>query len=269
MEGHDPATATSNPAYSPYGATTSTGSPNQQQQTPTLFPQAWGFGGPLPPDMYGAAPASPLQPRPTHHHHPMMAANTNAAAATYGQGPPPPMNHPHAHHMNHPHPHMNHHHPHPQGAMPMGVMNPHPGMRGMPPFGQYPGFPAAQSSSPGPPIQTTASNKGPDGANLFIFHIPNHFTNLDMYQLFEPYGSLLSVRIMVEKDTGRSRGFGFVSYDSPESAALAIKALNGFAVRTRMPKVETDVDSLSVTYSCILLYLILLYHFSFRLATND
>ena len=74
---------------------------------------------------------------------------------------------------------------------------------------------------------------------------------------------------MVEKDTGRSRGFGFVSYDSPESAALAIKALNGFAVRTRMPKVETDVDSLSVTYSCILLYLILLYHFSFRLATND
>ena len=37
---------------------------------------------------------------------------------------------------------------------------------------------------------------------------------------------------MVEKDTGRSRGFGFVSYDSPESAALAIKELNGFAVRS-------------------------------------
>jgi RNA recognition motif-containing protein len=98
----------------------------------------------------------------------------------------------------------------------------------MGPYGQF--FPA---SSPGPPIQTTASNKGPDGANLFIFHIPNHFTNLDMYQLFCPYGNLLSVRIMVEKDTGRSRGFGFVSYDSPESAALAIKELNGFAVRSR------------------------------------
>jgi RNA recognition motif-containing protein len=92
-------------------------------------------------------------------------------------------------------------------------------------YGQF--FPA---SSPGPPIQTTASNKGPDGANLFIFHIPNHFTNLDMYQLFSPYGNLLSVRIMVERDSGRSRGFGFVSYDSPESAALAIKELNGFPV---------------------------------------
>lgn len=94
-------------------------------------------------------------------------------------------------------------------------------------YGPY--YPA---SSPGPPIQTTTSNKGPDGANLFIFHIPNHFTNLDMYQLFCPYGTLLSVRIMVEKDTGRSRGFGFVSYDNPESAAMAIKELNGFAVRT-------------------------------------
>ena len=51
-----------------------------------------------------------------------------------------------------------------------------------------------------------------------------------MYQLFCPYGNLLSVRIMVEKDTGRSRGFGFVSYDSSDAAALAIKELNGFPV---------------------------------------
>ena len=35
---------------------------------------------------------------------------------------------------------------------------------------------------------------------------------------------------MVEKDSGRSRGFGFVSYDSPDAAALAIKELNGYAV---------------------------------------
>jgi RNA recognition motif-containing protein len=109
--------------------------------------------------------------------------------------------------------------------IPMFTGMPAGGMRPMGPYGQF--YPA---TSPGPPIQTTGSNKGPDGANLFIFHIPNHFTNMDMYQLFHPYGNLLSVRIMVEKDTGRSRGFGFVSYDAPESAALAIKGLNGFAV---------------------------------------
>lgn len=86
------------------------------------------------------------------------------------------------------------------------------------------------ATTPGPPIQTTHHNKGPDGANLFIFHIPNHFTNMDMWNLFCHYGNLLSVRIMVEKDTGRSRGFGFVSYDSPDAAAMAIKELNGFVV---------------------------------------
>lgn len=94
------------------------------------------------------------------------------------------------------------------------------------------------ATTPGPPIQTTHHNKGPDGANLFIFHIPNHFTNMDMWNLFCHYGNLLSVRIMVEKDTGRSRGFGFVSYDSPDAAAMAIKELNGFVVGNKRLKVQ-------------------------------
>lgn len=109
---------------------------------------------------------------------------------------------------------------------------------GHPGPGQPGGVPYYTATTPGPPIQTTASNKGPDGANLFIFHIPNHFTNLDMYHLFCHYGTLLSVRIMVEKDTGRSRGFGFVSYDSPEAAAMAIKELNGFVIGNKRLKVQ-------------------------------
>eukprot|EP00532_Pseudo-nitzschia_australis_P004363 CAMPEP_0168200294 /NCGR_PEP_ID=MMETSP0139_2-20121125/22960_1 /TAXON_ID=44445 /ORGANISM="Pseudo-nitzschia australis, Strain 10249 10 AB" /LENGTH=579 /DNA_ID=CAMNT_0008125501 /DNA_START=425 /DNA_END=2164 /DNA_ORIENTATION=- len=107
------------------------------------------------------------------------------------------------------------------------------------PYGGHFGFPTCgTAASPGPPIQTTSSNKGPDGANLFIFHIPNHFGNFDMYNMFSPYGNLLSVRIMVEKDSGRSRGFGFVSYDNPDSAALAIKELNGFAIGNKRLKVQ-------------------------------
>jgi RNA recognition motif. (a.k.a. RRM, RBD, or RNP domain) len=126
---------------------------------------------------------------------------------------------------------------------------------GMRSVGQYNAsyFPA---SSPGPPIQTTASNKGPDGANLFIFHIPNHFTNVDMFHLFCPYGNLLSVRIMVEKDSGRSRGFGFVSYDSPESAALAIKELNGFAVSEQVCGRTMSLSSDRPLLTLSLLYLL-------------
>ena len=120
-------------------------------------------------------------------------------------------------------------------------------------YGGHFGFPTCgTAASPGPPIQTTSSNKGPDGANLFIFHIPNHFGNFDMYNMFSPYGNLLSVRIMVEKDSGRSRGFGFVSYDNPDSAALAIKELNGFAVSLALRDRRTDRDNNCFAY-CILL----------------
>jgi hypothetical protein len=78
----------------------------------------------------------------------------------------------------------------------------------------------------------------PQGSNLFVFHIPNNMTNGDMYQLFSQYGHLISVRIMVEKDSGRSRGFGFVSFDNPDSAALAIKELNGYAIGNKRLKVQ-------------------------------
>lgn len=56
---------------------------------------------------------------------------------------------------------------------------------------------------------------------------------------------------MVEKDTGRSRGFGFVSYDCSESAALAIKELNGFVIGNKRLKVQHKQikDTLSMSQS--------------------
>jgi len=106
------------------------------------------------------------------------------------------------------------------------------------PHGAYIPYQGATFPNPGPPIQTTPFNKGPEGANLFVFHIPNDMTNQVMYEMFAPFGNLLSVRIMVEKDTGRSRGFGFVSYDLPECAAAAIQALNGHIVGNKRLKVQ-------------------------------
>ena len=43
---------------------------------------------------------------------------------------------------------------------------------------------------------------GPFGCNLFVFHIPNDMTNMDLYSLFIPFGNVISVRIMIEKETG-------------------------------------------------------------------
>jgi RNA recognition motif-containing protein len=92
------------------------------------------------------------------------------------------------------------------------------------------------SHFPGPPIQTNKTcQQGPDGCNLFIFHIPNDLTNMDLYNLFTPFGAVISARIMVENETGRSRGFGFVSFDHPSGAHAAIRSMNGFQVESFQP----------------------------------
>lgn len=66
----------------------------------------------------------------------------------------------------------------------------------------------------------------PDGGKLFVFHIPQFMTNIGLLKLFQPYGTVLSVKIMADK-FGKGRGFGFVGFDSVESAEYAIKTLHG------------------------------------------
>jgi CUG-BP- and ETR3-like factor len=60
----------------------------------------------------------------------------------------------------------------------------------------------------------------------------------DILKCFQAYGEVLSARIMKDKATGRSRGFGFVSYDNPQSAESAIKGMNGYAVHGKRLKVQ-------------------------------
>lgn len=75
-------------------------------------------------------------------------------------------------------------------------------------------------------------------SNLFVFHIPSQLTTRTLYDMFSPYGNVVSTRIMVERDTGRSRGFGFVSFDNPEAADAAIRALDGCQVQNKRLKVS-------------------------------
>lgn len=55
------------------------------------------------------------------------------------------------------------------------------------------------------------SNKeGPQGANLFIYHLPREYTDADLMSLFSPFGSILSCKVITEKDTGISKGYGML-----------------------------------------------------------
>jgi hypothetical protein len=106
--------------------------------------------------------------------------------------------------------------------------------------GPQPSSPQGQAQvafNPGPPIQMVPDGHGPDGCNLFVFHIPNEMSNLDLFNAFTAFGSVISARIMVDNDSGRSRGFGFVSFDNPASAADAIDKMNGLQIGKKRLKV--------------------------------
>eukprot|EP00296_Roombia_truncata_P007696 JP446144.1.p2 GENE.JP446144.1~~JP446144.1.p2 ORF type:complete len:210 (+),score=98.32 JP446144.1:490-1119(+) len=87
-----------------------------------------------------------------------------------------------------------------------------------------------------PAPQTTG--EGPPGANLFIYHLPNGFTDVQLAQSFAPFGNLLSAKVFVDKATGLSKGFGFVSFDSPLSANSAIESMNGCQIGNKRLKVQ-------------------------------
>lgn len=80
--------------------------------------------------------------------------------------------------------------------------------------------------------------EGPDGANLFIYHIPTELNDASLAQLFMAYGNVISAKVFVDKLSGMSKGFGFVSYDNPVSAQYAITAMNGFQLGSKRLKVE-------------------------------
>ncbi|KAK6141305.1 hypothetical protein DH2020_024941 [Rehmannia glutinosa] len=70
--------------------------------------------------------------------------------------------------------------------------------------------------------------EGPPGANLFIYHIPQEFGDDELANAFQRFGRVLSSKVFVDKATGVSKCFGFVSYDSPVAAQNAINMMNGF-----------------------------------------
>jgi RNA recognition motif-containing protein len=62
---------------------------------------------------------------------------------------------------------------------------------------------------------------------IYVGNLSYSTTEDDVRQAFEPFGSVRSVSILSDRETGRSRGFGFVEMDSDEEADAAITAMNG------------------------------------------
>lgn len=175
---------------------------------------------------------------------------------------PPP-----AHGVTHPHLHAHHFYPsqvhgvhHPHGPPPMehtnmnagspseyGHLYHHPSQQVPPPFTntiyqqhQHPGHDSRPPRHDHGNVHAAISRprEGPAGANLFIYHLPHDLTDADLATAFNPFGNVISAKVYVDKYTGESKGFGFISYDSIISAEQAIELMNGFQIGTKRLKVQ-------------------------------
>lgn len=89
----------------------------------------------------------------------------------------------------------------------------------------------ASSSAPALALTMSAAStggQGPMGANIFVFHVPLNWTDEDFHAHFSPFGQIVSAKIHTDPVSKASKGFGFVSYATPQAATLAIKGMNGF-----------------------------------------
>ncbi len=65
------------------------------------------------------------------------------------------------------------------------------------------------------------------GNKLYVGNLPYSFRDSDLEQTFSQFGSVNSAKVMMERDTGRSKGFGFVEMGSDAEAQAAIQAVHG------------------------------------------
>lgn len=72
---------------------------------------------------------------------------------------------------------------------------------------------------------------------VYVGNLPWSVTDLDLRNLFTAFGNVDSAQVVIDQDSGRSRGFGFVEMSS-ENASQAIAGLNGHQIESRALRVN-------------------------------
>ena len=71
------------------------------------------------------------------------------------------------------------------------------------------------------------------GKNLYVGNLPYSVGDSELQRLFEAHGSVVSAQVIIDRDTGRSKGFGFVEMGNDSEAQAAIADMNGKEVDGR------------------------------------
>ena len=71
------------------------------------------------------------------------------------------------------------------------------------------------------------------GKKLYVGNLAYSVRDNDLEQAFGEFGSIVSAKVMMERDTGRSKGFGFVEMGTDAEALAAVEAMNGHSLQGR------------------------------------
>ena len=74
--------------------------------------------------------------------------------------------------------------------------------------------------------------------NIYVGNLSFSLTDENLQEVFAEYGEVSSARIITDRETGRSKGFGFVEMPNKADAEAAIEALNGAAIEGRNARVN-------------------------------
>lgn len=85
-----------------------------------------------------------------------------------------------------------------------------------------------RSEAPG--SQRLRPSNEQDDSKLYVAHLPPDATEGGLRKLFEDYGHVTDAKLIIDKETGMARGYGFVTMRTPEDAAKAMAALDGYTV---------------------------------------
>ena len=80
------------------------------------------------------------------------------------------------------------------------------------------------------------------GKKLYVGNIPFSATEDELREAFERHGAVASVKVIMDRETGRPRGFAFVEMDDATAAANAIRALDGSQMGGRSIRVNEALD---------------------------
>jgi len=80
------------------------------------------------------------------------------------------------------------------------------------------------------------------GTKLFVGRLAWTTDEASLRSHFEQYGEVIEAKVITDRDTGRSRGFGFVTFDTEENAAAALENLHGTVLDGRTIRVDNATE---------------------------